>query len=255
LLLLGAGAAAGFFFIVVKPRLEGMPGRRTTENLPPRVEETNKNANPVATPAQAVSTPSSEADSFVPPPNSVAFENSRAKLDGKLAEHYFDFSFYYPRSWKLDPKAGTQGASNFVRVERSLPPDFTQENFVVGWYTSKGTFTADEPSYSKRVEEFSTNLAKIIPEYRKVSDGPTKINSMDAYEFRWEGFSKGTEKGDLHLWGRVVFLPTGVDGDQAGATLSMLATSLATELSGVDDVGAKGELPQILESFRFGKKK
>jgi hypothetical protein len=32
----------------------------------------------------------------------------------------------------------------------------------------------------------------------------------------------------------------------------MLATSLAPELSGVDDVGQKGGLPLILESFRFG---
>jgi hypothetical protein len=34
----------------------------------------------------------------------------------------------------------------------------------------------------------------------------------------------------------------------------MLATSLAPELKNVDDVGVKGELPMLLESFRFGKK-
>jgi hypothetical protein len=185
----------------------------------------------------------------------VEFTNSKDKLDGKLAERYFDFSFYYPSSWQLDPKAGVPGATNFVKVERSLPPDFTQENFAVGWYTSEGTFTADLPSYPRRVEEFSSSLARIFPEYRKVSEGPTKINSMDAYEFRWVGSSKGTEKGDLQLWGRVVFLPTGVEGDKAGATLTMFSTSLAPELSGVEDVGQKGEMPVILDSFRLGKKK
>ena len=40
-----------------------------------------------------------------------------------------------------------------------------------------------------------------------------------------------------------------------GATLIMLATSLAPEVSGVEDVGEKGEMPVILESFRFGKDK
>jgi len=34
----------------------------------------------------------------------------------------------------------------------------------------------------------------------------------------------------------------------------MLATSLAPELHSIDDIGVKGELPMLLESFRFGKK-
>jgi hypothetical protein len=76
---------------------------------------------------------------------------------------------------------------------------------------------------------------------------------MDGYEFRFVSLSKGTEKGDLQLWGRVVFLPTGNEGETTGATLVMLSTSLAPELSGVEDVGKKGEMPVILESFRFAK--
>jgi hypothetical protein len=57
------------------------------------------------------------------------------------------------------------------------------------------------------------------------------------------------------LWGRVIFLPTGKEGDTTGATLSMLGTNLAGELSSVEDIGARGETPVILDSFRFGKKK
>ena len=38
-----------------------------------------------------------------------------------------------------------------------------------------------------------------------------------------------------------------------GVTLLMLATSLAQELKSVNDVGVKGDLPMVLESFRFGK--
>jgi hypothetical protein len=190
---------------------------------------------------------------FVAPPNTVKFTNSPANLEGKLAEHYLDFSFYYPNNWVPDPKAGLHGSSNFTKVERRLPPDFTQENFAVGWYKSKGTFDADEPTFPQLVEVLSSNLSKSFPEYRKVSEGPTKVNSLDGYEFRFVSVSKGSEKGDIQLWGRVIFLPTGVAGEQTGATLVMLATSLAPELSGVDDVGDKGEMPVILESLRFGK--
>jgi len=34
----------------------------------------------------------------------------------------------------------------------------------------------------------------------------------------------------------------------------MLSTSLAPELSSVEDIGQKGEAKVILDSFRFGKK-
>ena len=125
---------------------------------------------------------------------------------------------------------------------------------MVGWYTSTGTFVGDLSSYKKRVEEFSSRLSEQFPEYRKVSEGPTKVNSMEGYEFRWEGLSKDPERGDVHLWGRVIFVPTGREGDTTGATLSMFTTSLAPELSSVEDVGEKGQAPVILDTFRFGKK-
>src|SRR5215217_2477265 len=249
-LFVGGGALAGVFFFVVKPRLDEMAAERNPNRPLP-------NAN-VSTPApsSSVETPSPSPvteDAYVPPPGTVQFVNSKDDLDGVLAEHYFDFSFYYPQSWQRDPKSGVPGATNFVKVERRIPPDFTQENFVVRWYPSSGTFEGDLPGFPQRVEEFSTSLARGFPEYRKVSEGRTTINSMQGYEFRWEGLSKGTQKGDLHLWGRVVFVPTGNQGDSAGAILSMFTTSLAPELSSVEDVGEHGETPVILESFRFKK--
>jgi hypothetical protein len=248
LLLLGVGAVVALFFLVIRPRLNEIQTDRPVVTKTNPTENVNTDNN--------VNTNTNEAKSepeFVAPPDTIKFTNSQANLDGKLAEHYFDFSFYYPKNWVTDPKAGVPGASNFAKVERILPPDFTQENFAVGWYTSRGTFAADEPTYPQLVEILGSSLAKGFPEYNKVSEGPTKVNSLDGYEFRFESVSRGTEKGDLKLWGRVIFLPTGVSGDQTGATVIMLATSLAPELSGVEDVGDKGELPVILQSFRFGK--
>jgi hypothetical protein len=249
LLILGIGGIAAAFFFVIKPRLDQMQGPIAVRETPsPEVANANIEA---PSPSPETTTP---VDDYQPPADATKFENSNAQLDGRLAEHYVDFSFYYPKDWQPDPKAGVAGATNFVKVERRLPPDFTQENFAVGWYTSQGTFAADTPLFPRLVELLSANLSKEFPEYRKVSEGPTKINSMDAYEFRFVSLSKGTEKGDIDVWGRVVFLPSGNAGQTTGATLIMLATSLAPELSGVDDVGNKGEMPVILESFRFAKK-
>ncbi len=247
LLVLGVGAVAAIFVFVIKPRLELEESQRTVVTEPRANENTatNENVNIAA---------EKPVEEEVAPPNSVRFVNSDDNLDGKLAEHYLDFSFYYPNTWQPDPKAGVPGASNFVKVERRLPPDFTQENFAVGWYTSRGTFEADESTFPQLVEILGASLARGFPEYRKISEGPTKVNGLDGYEFRFASVSKGTEKGDIDLWGRVIFLPTGVSGDSTGATLILLATSLAPEVSGVEGVGESGEMPVILDSFRFGKK-
>jgi flagellar basal body-associated protein FliL len=251
LFVLGLGAVVAAFFLVIKPRLDQRNPESPMVARESQNENLNNNANP--TPEEAKAESEKTESEFVAPPNTTRFENSQANLDGKLAEHYFDFSFYYPDNWVVDPKAGTAGSGNFAKVERRLPPDFTQENFAVRWYESKGTYASDLPNFPAQVEQFSASLAKAFPEYRKVSEGPTRINSLDAYEFRWVSVSKGTVKGDLQLWGRVVFLPTGVEGDKTGAILTMFTTSLAPELSGVEDVGEKGQVPVILESFRFGK--
>lgn len=251
LLLLGVSGIAAVFFFVVKPRLEGFRPEVVHDAPPPEVTNANTATENTNTATETV--PEETPDEFVPPDDATKFANSKENLDGKLAEHYINFSFYYPKSWEKDPRAGVTGASNFVKVERRLPPDFTQENFAVGWYTSKGSYEADSPTFPQLVELLGESLSKNFPEYRKVSEGPTKINSLDGYEFRFVSLSKGTEKGDIQVWGRVVFVPTGVSGESAGATLIMLATSLAPELSGVEDVGAKGEMPVILESFRFVK--
>ena len=248
-LLLGAGLLAGAFFLFVKPRLDEMQAQQ-------RNVQTNDNRDvSTPTPVPSVEAPSpTPEETYTPPSNTTQFVNSNANLDGRLAEHYVDFSFYYPDSWKRDPKAGVSGATNFVKVDKILPPDFTQENFAVGWYTSTGTFAGDLGNFSARVKQFSDALSKGFPNYKFLSEGPTKVNAMDAYEFRWEGLAKGTDEGDVKLWGRVIFLPTGKEGDTTGLTLSMLGTSLAPDLSSIADVGERGESPVILESFRFGKK-
>jgi len=253
LLVLGIGGVVAAFFLLIKPELDRRNGQQPVVVQPSQNENVNTNTNTNANSnSEATPAPTATVDDFVPPADSTQFVNSAAKLDGKLAEHYFDFSFYYPNNWVADPKAGTAGSGNFAKVERRLPPDFTQENFAVRWYESKGTFASDLPNYPAQVEAFSAELAKAFPEYHKVSEGPTRINKLDGYEFRWAGLSKATAKGDLQLWGRVVFLPTGTEGDKNGAILSMFTTSLAPELSGVEDVGDKGQARVILDSFRFG---
>jgi hypothetical protein len=243
------GGAAAWYFLIYKKGGAGTSGNTNVANANANVSanaNSSDNSNASAN-ANVETTP--------PPPNATQFVNSSASLDGKLAENYSDFSFYYPNTWEKDPKTGVAGASNFIRVERRLPPDFTQENFTVSWYESKGTFEADSADvFPKLVESLKSRLSKAYPEFEVLSEGDTTVNGIKGYEFRFKSISKGTEKGDINLWGRVIFLPPGVEGKKNGIQLLMLTTSLAPELTSADDIGVKGELPVILNSFKMGSK-
>jgi len=246
LLLLGLGGVAAGYFFVVRPML-------AKRDIPEATPTPTPTTTPVATPtAEGKKEEVKEAPPYSPPSNGVQFVNSINNLDGKLKEHYVDFSFYYPRSWQKDSAAGVRGASNFAKVERRLPPDFTQENFAVGSYVSAGSREGDRASFPTLARNLSAQYEKGFAEYKKVSEGPTTLGVYDGYQFRFESISRNTEKGDIKIWGRVIFLPP-VNGGKNGVTLLMLATSLAPELRNVNDVGVKGELPMMLESFRFGK--
>jgi hypothetical protein len=253
LLLLGLGAGGVLLWFITGRAERARTGGGGTAINTSRDDNANTNANASGNDNTTTANPSPSPASLQPPPNSTQFVNTRRNLNSLLSDHYADFSFYYPRSWELDTKAGGEGSSNFVKVERKLPPDFTQENFAVGYYESNGTVEADRPVYPSLVRSFNSKLSAAFPEYRKISEGETKVNSISGYEFRFQSVSRGTEKGDITIWGRVVFLPPGTEGDKRGVTLLMLATSVAPELTSIEDVGVRGELPVILNTFKLGQ--
>jgi hypothetical protein len=248
LLLVAAASVVGYFMLSRKsePTPQGGPGLSSNTT-----SDTGNNTN-TGVNANTASNVNANTRAFEAPPNSLKFVNSRTSLDGKLAEYYADFSFYYPRLWTLDPKSGVPGASNFVKVDRMIPPNFRQESFAVGWYDSKGTIASDRANFPGLVNRFSQNLGGSFPNYEKVSEGDTKINDYNGYEFRFKSVAEGTDRGDVTVWGRVLFLPPEVEGSKNGLVLLMFTTSVAAELSGVEEVGQKGELSMIIDTFRLG---
>jgi len=239
----GALTVAGYF-LWYKPQQEARARERVVITEP---SQPSSSLPSTATPSE-VSNPANEPPPYNPPADAVQFVNSQEALRGKLAENFVAFSFYYPNRWVKVPSP-----ENFIEVERRLPPDFTQENFVVApWYSTASSTTFDDEFFRPLAAKDSADLARKLPEYRKVSEGRTKVGAYDAYEFRFEGLSRGTDKGDVTLWGREIFFPPR-EGEKTGVKFLILTTSLAPELRSVDDVGEKGELPMVLESFRFAK--
>jgi len=252
-LILGIGAVVIVLFVgaavVVGYLVWKNQGREAVTAAPPTSGQgpSAPSLPSTATPSEA-SNPSNEPPPYNAPADAVQFVNSQEALRGKLAENFVPFSFYYPNRWVKVPST-----ENFVTVERRLPPDFTQERFgVAPWFAPAETTTFDTEFFQTLVAKDNANFAKNYPEYRKVSEGLTKVGSYDAYELRFEATSRGTDKGDLTLWGREIFFAPR-EGEKTGVKLLILTTSLTPDLTSIDDVGVKGELPMVLESFRFGK--
>lgn len=191
---------------------------------------TNKNSGPAPSPSRSA--------------NTTTYTNSRSQYTGKLADNYVDFSFDYPSDWQRDPDAGRGTDPNFVKVEKmSSDNKATIENFAVGWVSGP---SAVMPQLARQL---STQLSSQFPEYKKVSEGEVRIGPYDGYEFRFTSTVKLAE-AEGYLWGRVVLLPS--DTGRKGAVLLMLASSASPDVQGPEDVGDKGQLPIILNSFRFG---
>jgi hypothetical protein len=215
--------------------------------------KTNGNANNGDTGNRNTNTNGSDTtnkndNSSAPPAEQETFTNARGSLEGPLAEHYTDFAFNYPKTWKLN---STAGSSNFVDVMLRTPDNQPVESFAVSYYESSGSVAGDRETVEKLALEKSERFAKSISNYQKVSSGETTVNSIAGYEFRFSG--NLNLPGSPNIWGRMVFLPPGRIGETSGVTMVMYVTSLSPEVRGVDDVGAKGDLPVILNSFKFGQ--
>src|SRR5712692_9905204 len=120
LLVLGVGVLGAAYIFAIRPMLAARrvvvptesPRPQTPTEPTPNVETTPTNTE---TPNLSLQ---NEPPPYSPPSDAVEFVNSNKNLDGKLAEHYVNFSFYYPERWEKDPKAGVPGATNFAKVER-----------------------------------------------------------------------------------------------------------------------------------------
>ena len=217
---------------------------------PDSVENTVANSTANSTTNSATNTVSDSGDL-------TQFVNLETGLKGKLKENYVDFSISYPPSWELQEYGRDVNAQNFLKIERALPDktngDFTLENLAVGFFKHSNDAKRNAELLPKTVKVLSDQFAAKLTNYKKVSEGPTKIGEYSGYQFLFTSTMKTPAKGDIQLWGRAVLLME--PKTTKGVALLMLASSLAPEIKGPADIGVKGQLPAILKTFKFGKEK
>ncbi len=193
-----------------------------------------------------------------PGARTLRFVNSPDGLDGKRASNYADFSFDYPASWKLRKGKDAQYDTNFVEAGNETVDSKGQRNvietFNVGYLQAGGGGPAEMLALAPTLfAQLEPQIAKGFPNYRKLSQGLTKLGPYEAYELRAQALLPGEPgKKGSDVWLRIVLVAPPAKG-QNGVSLFMISTSLAEGMRGIDDVGAKGGTATIANSFRLGK--
>ena len=181
------------------------------------------------------------------PPGTEYFENTKQNLKGEPARNFLGFSLFYPQDWNLN-----QTDNKFIDLSKTTKGNLPEKVFLVSPYDSRGTFKMDEPLFPELVKKSNSDLAKDVPNYQVISEGNVTIQNgrWKAYEVKFQGggeAGKGEKK--LILWGRRLWIPVQRPGMKNGFIITMFATSLADDVTSVDDVGVKDSLAKILETF------
>lgn len=221
----------------------------TIENL----SKTNStDVNPVATNMVTTEMPP-QPRTISQPPNTNFYQNSKQDLKGDLLRNFVGFTIYYPKDWKVNgPQNGStpNARGKFLDISRQTTDGRMKEQMLISYYPSKGTFDQDDERFHVMVKETNTTLKNILPEYQMVSEGEIKLGGdWRAYEIKFQGGGTSETGEKLVVWGRRLFVPASRPGARNGYEITMLATSLAADVRSVDDVGVKGELATILDTF------
>ena len=180
------------------------------------------------------------------PLNSRFFENSKLSINKELVKNFRGFTVYYPEKWKKNV-----GEKNFLDISKKDKDGLPIEQMLITYYESKGTFGLDKKNFPNLVEKSNKSLKALpIPNYKMISEGNILVNDgWKAYEVKFEGVGTASNGEKLYLWGRRIWIPAARPGVKNGFVITMLATSLSKEVKGVNDVGVKGELSEILNTF------
>ena len=180
-----------------------------------------------------------------PKPELAHYQNSREGRTGNLAENYVDFSFDYPKTWEL--RTTDPDNVNFVTAERRVN-NTTWENLNVGYYRPAPSEPENQALYRQVLGQIEGQFSQQFRDFKKVNEGPTKIGAYDGHEALYSGWVEEDGKR-VDVFTRAVFIAT--PDATRGVSLMMMGTSLCPDLDAPEDLGHEGELPLLVDSFKF----
>jgi serine/threonine protein kinase len=246
---------AGIFYYFVNRPAEPKFAETATPNQ--NIEKTEPSAN-TANQTDINEIPPPPRTEIEQPPNTVFFENSKENLSRELLKYYRNFSLYYPKDWKKNKfdKERNKIDDKFIDISKSNAEGVTIEQFMVSYYESNGTFDLDKEQFPEIVRKASDDIKNSpLPNFELVGQGLVNLNKTDgydgwkAYEMKFQGEGRAMNGDKIKLWGRRFYIPAARPGVKKGLVVTLLATSLSTDIKSADDLGAKGDLKTILYTF------
>jgi serine/threonine protein kinase len=182
-----------------------------------------------------------------PPVGFKSFQNTKQEISTpSLLKKFRGFSLYYPSDWtKGKPD---KSSTFFVDVKKATPNGLPIEQVIVEPYSSNGTFKEDAAEFPKLVNLAEKEL-KASPNYQKLDERETIINGRKVYEVRWVIAGDTKAKEVITIWGRTMFMPAQHRGIKNGLRITVIASSLSTEVKSIEDVATKGNLKKIIDTF------
>ncbi len=197
----------------------------------------------------------SQTEFEVPPPpleikqpeNTEYFENTKSELKGDLAKHFRGFSLYYPKTWKRN-----NSSSHFLDISKKNDKGDLIEQMLVTPYNGTGIFSKDKELFPKLVEKSNKDLKDSLGDNFKViqpgHEAKIQGGRWNVYEMTFQSSVEMNGKPTT-VWGRRLWMPTQNQTFPTGFVITILSTSLSPDVKSVDDVGNKGDLEAILQTF------
>ncbi|MBV9881764.1 MAG: hypothetical protein JO276_02010 [Sphingomonadaceae bacterium] len=167
-----------------------------------------------------------------------------------LRDAYADFSFDYPAGWAQTPQPIDGTAENYVRVAPPMINGYEPYAFMVGHVSGSGNAARDRADLPRAANDLAGRFGATFRNYHIVSSGPGRIANYASYGWRFTATAPGVNgEPPVQIYGRGdLVLPPGAT---RGVTLISLATSRAGDVHSMAEVGERGPLKAILDSFRL----
>ncbi|MDP9099350.1 MAG: hypothetical protein M3N48_10225 [Verrucomicrobiota bacterium] len=188
-----------------------------------------------------------EKSYFTAAPGTQIFVSASDTTPAELKNRFVPFAFHYPNSFKV-----VADKNAFIRLERQEHGE-TVAHFAVGPLVLRSSTGELGTLYPPLMKEMSELLATTFPGYRELSQKPADFKSphfyRDGWEMRWQAAANQTVPGKAIVYGRVLFLRE--SSTTRAVTVTMTVAASDPEVTSAADVGEKGDLALMLQSFRL----
>jgi hypothetical protein len=168
----------------------------------------------------------------------TTFTATQDNIPPRLRENFVPFAFDYPANFRI-----VESPANFVKVEESTDGT-TLENFAVGYLIVPSADADNNAYYPELLGQLRNQFSKQFSGFKEIAQAPETVAGQRGRAMIFEA-----RIGTTPLYGKAILVRE--PDNPRGVLMILLATNADPEIRSAADVGVRGDLPQILQSFRF----